>query len=246
MCATGSAHLRPRKRGSFQGAALFLSALSLPLGCATPPFLGFQLQDPPEGFLFDPDAAQSVTVFPDREILSQGAWWRITDTERQASIYLTRFRGPATLEDVERARDRYAASLSGSAGEASQLQFLRIDGQEAWGWEERIEAEGAPPASAFRAVVLYDTMAVSIEFHSDIPEWMDPAAQREVISSFGFGEARILWGWIVAVLVLLTVLAGAFLRNVSRKGDRPYGPSDYELASIRPDRQDNTIVEPPE
>jgi hypothetical protein len=89
-------------------------------------------------------------------------------------------------------------------------------------------------------------MAISIEFQSDIPERMDSSAQRRVISSFGFGEGRILWGWVIAFLVFLGVLAGAFLRHVNRKGDRPYGRSDYELASLRHDRRGTGVVEPPE
>ena len=66
----------------------------------------------------------------------------------------------------------------------------------------------------YRTVVFYDTMSIALEFYSNIEEWMDPALQKEVLLSFGYGESRILWGWLLPIAAIFVLLAGGFLRNV--------------------------------
>ncbi|MGW8265554.1 MAG: hypothetical protein ACWGSQ_04250, partial [Longimicrobiales bacterium] len=119
-----------RHGGNPPGAtALLLVLLSVPAACASPAFLGYQIQDPPEGFLYDASSTQADMVFPDREVMSHGAWWRMGTDDQYASISITRFRGAATVEDVEGARDRYESQVAQSGGgEVTQLQFHRIDG----------------------------------------------------------------------------------------------------------------------
>jgi hypothetical protein len=214
-------------------AALALVLLSFPLACVSPPFRGYQIQDPPEGFLYDANSTQAAMVFPDREVVSQGAWWRMTTDDRYASISITRFRGAASIEDVEIARDLYEARVAQSGGgEVTQLQFRRIDGREAWGWEEHRRLNGEVNAVASRTVVLYDTMAVALEFYSDISEWMDPARQEAALASFAYGETRILWGWLITILLLAGGLVGGFLRHVSRTAGQPLTSTEYKLPSI--------------
>jgi hypothetical protein len=211
--------------------ALFL--LFLPLACVSPPFRGYQIQDPPEGFLYDANSSEAQVIFPHREILNHGAWWRMNVNDQHASIFITRFRGSATVEDVEAARDSYAAMVARSGGgEVTQLQFLRIDGREAWGWEEHRGSRGEPSAVAYRTVVLYDTMAISLEFFSDMPELMDASLQKGALASFGYGKTRILWGWVITLLLLAGVLVVGFFRRVSRSANKPLVTTDYDLPSI--------------
>lgn len=214
-------------------AGLLLAVLSIPVACASPAFMGYQIQDPPEGFLYDPSSTQADLVFPDREVMNHGAWWRMGDDDQYASISITRFRGAATVEDVEGARNWHEARVAQSGGgEVTQLQFRRIDGREAWGWEEKRRLEGELSAVASRTVVLYDTMAIALEFYSDMPEWMDPSRQEAVLASFAYGEPRILWGWFFVLLVLVAGLVGGFIRRVSRTADRPLADTGYKLPSI--------------
>ena len=215
---------------------LALPLLSFLQACAAPSFRGYQVQDPPEAFLFDADASPSVVVFPDREIMGQGGWWRMSSTNQEASLYITRFRGAATIEEVEAARDRYSTQVPEFGDrEVISLQFLRIDGREAWGWEEHLRNEGELLATAYRTVILYDTMVVSLEFYSEIPEWMDPTRQKAALASFGFGKTRILWGWVLGAGLLLGGLLAVSLRHLIRRGRGPLAPTEYELASVRKD-----------
>jgi hypothetical protein len=210
----------------------FLS-LSFPVACVAPPFRGYQIQDPPEGFLYDDDSSEAQVVFPDREILSHGAWWRMSPDDQYASIFITRFRGAASVEDVEAARDRYESAVARSGGgEVTQLQFLRIDGREAWGWEEHRRNRGELAAVAYRTVVPYDTMAISLEFYSDMPAFMDPALQKEALASFGYGKTRVLWGWLVPLVLLGGWLLVGFFRRLARRAAGPLAATDYELPSI--------------
>lgn len=214
-------------------AGLLLALLSIPVACAPPAFMGYQIQDPPEGFLYDASSTQADMVFPDREVMSHGAWWRMGTDDQYASISITRFRGAVTVEDVERVRDRYEAGVAQSGGgEVTQLQFHRIDGREAWGWEEQRRLDGELSAVASRTVVLYDTMAIVLEFYSDMPEWMDPSRQEAALASFAYGEPRILWGWLFVLLVLVAGLVGGFIRRISRTADRPLANTEYKLPSI--------------
>ena len=246
MAEKSSIPLRRQGLNRIGSAALALVLLSVPLACVTPPFRGYQIQDPPEGFLYDANSSQAAILFPEREVIAHGAWWRLTTDDRNASIAITRFRGVATVEEVERARDRYAAAVDRSGGgEVTQLQFLRIDGREAWGWEEHRLHNGEPSAVAYRTVVLYDTMAIALEFFSDIPEWMDAPRQEAVLATFALGETRILWGWVIAILVLAGGLFGGFIRHVTKNADKPLTITEYQLPSIPRDEPEPDKPLPP-
>jgi hypothetical protein len=207
--------------------------LSSPVACVAPPYRGYQIQDPPEGFLYDDDSSEAQVVFPDREMLSHGAWWRMSPDDQYASIFITRFRGAAGVEDVEAARSRYESAVAQSGGgEVTQLQFLRIDGREAWGWEEHRRNRGELVAVAYRTVVLYDTMAISLEFYSEMPALMDPALQKAALASFGYGKTRVLWGWLVPLVLVGGVLVVGFFRRLAGRAAGPLADTDYELPSI--------------
>jgi len=215
---------------------LAVALLLFPMACVAPPFPGFRLQDPPDHFLYDANSGQAALIFPEREVMGQGAWWRMTPNDEHASIAITRFRGPVTLEDVEAARGRYAGRVAQmGGGRVSQLQFLRIDDREAWGWEEHHLLGEELSALAYRTVVLYDTMAVALEFYADMDEWMDPTLQKEVLLSYGFGQARILWGWVITLLLLGGVAVGGFLRSVTKSAGKTLANTEYDLPSIPKD-----------
>jgi len=212
---------------------LSLALLSLPSACASPAFPGYQIQEPPEHFLYDASSTQDLMIFPDREVMAHSAWWRMDTDDRQASIAITRFRGAATADEVEEARGRYVRALADSGGgEVTPLQFLRIDGREAWGWEEHREADGQLSSVVSRTVVLYDTMAIGLEFYSDIPEWMDPLKQKATLATFGYGRTRILWGWLILFLALAGVGLGRLGRRLAKATKSTLAPTDYELPSI--------------
>jgi len=211
----------------------FLALFSLPAACASPPFPGYQIQEPPEHFLYDASSTQDLMIFPDREVMAHSAWWRMGTDDRQASIAITRFRGAATADDVEEARERYVRAVADSGGgEVTPLQFLRIDGREAWGWEEHRQSEGQLSSVVSRTVVLYDTMAIGLEFYSDMPEWMDPLKQKATLATFAYGRTRILWGWLILFLALAGVGLGRVGKRLAKATKSTLAPTDYELPSI--------------
>ncbi|MGW8265531.1 MAG: hypothetical protein ACWGSQ_04135, partial [Longimicrobiales bacterium] len=108
----------------------------------------------------------------------------------------------------------------------------RIDGREAWGWEEHRRPDGELSAVVSRTIVFYDTMAIALEFYSDMPEWMDASRQEAALASFAYGRPRILWGWLFILFVLVAGLVGGFIRRVSRTADQPLAKTGYELPSI--------------
>jgi hypothetical protein len=75
-------------------------------------------------------------------------------------------------------------------------------------------------------------MAMSLEFYSDMPEFMDPTLQKEALASFGYGKTRVLWEWLVPLVLLGGGLLVGFFRRLARRAAGPLAATDYELPSI--------------
>ena len=62
-----------RRKGQV-ALVIAVTVASLP-GCSAPAIEGYQIQAPPNGFIFDANSRQGRKIFPEREVLSEGAWW---------------------------------------------------------------------------------------------------------------------------------------------------------------------------
>lgn len=190
-------------------ATLALLAASFVVACSQPFLSGPQLQRQLRGFFYDANSTQGRNVFPDREMLRQGAWWsNIDDDDEYSSIFITTYSGGATREDVQSARDFQEAEYGRGRGGYGGLELLRIDDRVAWGWLETDQFQGEVSAYEFKAVISYDSVTYVVEFYTREPERMVPDSLRAVVDAFAIG--RVKWnlpGLGVAALVTL-VLSG--------------------------------------
>lgn len=198
-------------RTGFTLGSVAVVGVAVLTGCSPPTFEGPQIQEPPEGFRYDANAEQSRNVFPDREELWQGAWFRIeTVNDDHASIFLTAYRGGAGREQVEAAREaqasRYARPGRMRYGE---LEELRIDGRTAWGWtESQYRSDGSVAALQYKAVVPYDTVTYAVEFFSTLEPWMDVDTLRATVMTFAVGRTEVSWRGVAVTAFLLALAAG--------------------------------------
>jgi len=181
-----------------------LVSLGTVTACTNPTFEGPQIQDPPERFFFDANSTQARNVFPDRDLVRQGAWWsNISDDDENSTIFITTYRGDATADDVVAARkaqaDRYSSYLR-----YGEVEFLRIDGRNAWGWLETQGREGNVSSLEFKAVIPYDTITYVVEFHSSEPRFMEPDTLRAVVGTFAIGRRE----WNLPLILLIVVVGG--------------------------------------
>ena len=181
--------------------------------CANPTFDGPQIQDPPERFFFDANSTQARNVFPGRDEISQGAWWsNISDDDENSTIFITAYRGDATADDVVAAR-KAQADLYSSYLAYGDVEFLRIDGRNAWGWLETQGRDGNVSSLEFKAVIPYDTITYVVEFHSSEPRFMDADTLRAVVGAFAIGR-RV---WNVPLILLIVVVGGVLAAMVASR-----------------------------
>ncbi len=183
------------------------------LACDMPRFEGAQIQGPPPGFTLQPDTYQDRRLLEDRPVVHHDAWVRAQWGEF-SGIYINAHAGPTGIEEVEAARE---ASLARPPGRADQIrefgevERLRIDDREAFGWPELVRSERrGVEYVAYRAVIPYDTLSYAVEFVSGDPAFkMRRDSLRTVVASFGIGRTEYN-------LPLLLLLAGILVLGVAR------------------------------
>jgi hypothetical protein len=166
-----------------------LAAVLTFTACDVPNFEGPQIQEPPQGFLLAPDSYQQRRLFPERELVSHVAW--IESIDDFSTIYIDGHRGALGFEDVVAAREEARRVADDADTRFGEVESLRVDGREAWGWSERVESPTRGLVwVAYRAVVPYDTISYAIEFYSGDPSIKReaPDTLRAVIASFAIGR----------------------------------------------------------
>jgi hypothetical protein len=188
-------------------AAFALVAVSSLFACDVPTFEGPQIQQPPRGFLLVPDSYQQRRLFPERELVFHVGW--VESMEDFSTIYVDGHRGALGFDDVVAAREEARLLADDPDVRFSEVETLRVDGREAWGWSERIETPTRGLVwVAYRAVVPYDTVSYAIEFFSG-----EPAIKREapdtlkaIISTFAVGKTTYNLP-LIAIIVGLVLFA---------------------------------------
>ncbi len=161
--------------------------LSGTLACSQPLQDGPRLRKVPAGFVYDANAYQARSVLLDVEKAEEAAWMRLSTTDQGSSIFITRYAVSMDPEDVSSAYRAYVARYP-SPG-YTDLEQLEIDGQQAWGFSEMQRLNGEVCAVSYHAIIPYASETFAVEFFSDMDEWLDLAAQREVVSAFEVPES---------------------------------------------------------
>lgn len=230
-----------KKRGAPRGAqgcpgratAWALAAELTLAGCSAPAVRGYQLQSPPEGFLYVASQEASAGALAHRRVESQGVWFGdIKLGEPLSSVVITRYRGGAAAAEAAGAREARAGILRGSPYNVlGPLRPLALaDGTMAWAWtEERHDEYGRFRSLQVSAVASYDTVSFSLELDTSVPERMTEAHLDSILTAFALG--RTVWHWNAMVGAVAALgLAVAFLALRARRRQ----PTDYRLA--RPEK----------
>jgi hypothetical protein len=218
---------------SAQGPASILQAAMLVLtlavaGCSAPAVEGFQIQAPPEGFLYTVIQSPGGGVLSPREVVSQGMWLGdIKLDEPLSTLQVTRYRGPATEAEVAAARDaRVARVINPQYNVIGPLRARAVpDSGRAWSWtEERHDEYGRFRSMQLSEVVSFDTVSFSLVFDTEVPERMTEAHMEAVLATFALGRTVVHWRVIWAVAGTLVLLAGLLGRRA-----RPRPRTEYRL-----------------
>ena len=207
-----------------------LAALALP-GCSVPAVEGYQLQAPPEGFLFTAQQGPTGSVIPGRSPDGGGFWFGdIKLDEPRTTVALTRYRGALADGAAASAREARAQILKGSPyNRLGPLRTLALaDGHAASAWtEERHDEYGRFRSLQVTAVISYDTVSFAVELDTSVPERMREPHLDSILATFGLGVTAVNW-----VLVLAAASAvGALLALLLRRGGRAHA-TDYRMARI--------------
>jgi len=201
-------------------AVAFVTLLSS-AACTVPNFEGAQIQEPPVGFLLQPESVHPRPMFPDLEMASHTTWVH-TDVSGTSIIYVDGHPGVLDVNDVTGALERAIASSTDRDRSFTNIELLTVDGRRGWAWSERVESDlrGLVDVS-YKAVIPYDTITYAIEFASSEPSWKAaaPDTLRAVISTFAIG--RTTWNVPLLAIVLGGGLLGiSVLRSRSQKRDQ--------------------------
>lgn len=206
--------------------------------CNVPNFEGPQIQEPPQGFLLVPDSYQQRRLFPQHELVFHAAW--VESVDDFSTIYIDGHAGSLGLEDVVAARDASRAAATDPDVRFGEVEPLRVDGREAWGWEERVETPTRGLVwVAYRAIVPYDSVTYAIEFFSGEPaiKRAAPDTLKAVISTFGIGETTYNLP-LIAVLVGLALFVVSFVRSKAQaRAARLRGIQLVKLPKKKPEDQ---------
>lgn len=193
--------------------AMALAALS---ACHVPNFEGPQIQEPPQGFLLVEDSYQQRRLFPQREIGFHAAW--VESLDDFSTIYIDGYPGVLGIEDAMAARDSVRRHALDPDVRFGEVEPLRVDGRDAWGWEERVETPSRGLVwVAYRAIIPYDTVTYTVEFYSGEPaiKRSAPDTLKAVIATFGIGETTYNLP-LIAVLAGLALFVVSFVRSKAK------------------------------
>lgn len=196
-----------RSRGSLTALAALLVVVS---GCRIPRFEGPQIQRPPAGFTLRAASDPTPTTFPEHEVTFHSTWVH-TDMSGVSLISVHEHPVVFDVDDVVAAQERVRATATDPDAVFDDIEAIRIDGRDAWGWYERIESPRRGLVQvAYRAVVPYDSVSYAIEFSSGEPSLKRaaPDTLRAVISTFGIGRTTYN-------IPLIVIVFGTFLLFVS-------------------------------
>lgn len=208
-----------RSRVSLTALAAFLAVLA---GCRVPRFEGPQVQQPPAGFTLLEESDPAPGTFPDHEVGFHTSWVR-TDVSGVSVISVHEHPAVFELDDVVAARERVGTAATDPDAVFGDLEAIRVDGRDAWGWYERVESPRRGLVRVvYRAVVPYDSVSYVIEFSSGEPSLKRaaPDTLRAVISTFGIGRTTYDMPLIAIVFGALLLFVSVLRARSKERADR--------------------------
>ncbi|MGD2045127.1 MAG: hypothetical protein PVJ80_07265 [Gemmatimonadota bacterium] len=231
--------------GLHRGTLATLLALSAFAGCDMPAFEGPQLQDPPQGFLLQPDSRDRHPMFAYLQDVYHDAW--VQSVPPHSTIRINGYTGTLTVADVIVAQDSMRAHPDDPEVTFGDIEPLTIDGREAWGWEERIQTQSRGlPWVAYRVMVPYDTISYTIELETADPllKPSAPGSLKDIISTFAVGETVYNWP-LMAIGIGLLLFALHMLRERSRAKTERLQSINLVKIEKKPDEQEREPGEEP-
>jgi hypothetical protein len=183
------------------------------VACEVPTFEGPQLQTRPDGFLMVEGSYSPRPLVSGSTPVFRTAW--VESSADASNIFIEGYPVVVGYEDALAARDssrRYAHDAETTFGE---VEPIRVDGRDGWGWYERVETPNRGRVwVAYRALIPYDSVTYAIEFSSGNPRFKGgaPETLKAVISTFGIGRTTYNVP-LIALVVGVALLGVAFLRS---------------------------------
>jgi hypothetical protein len=159
-------------------------------------------------------------------------------------IYIDGHPGVLDVEDVMAARDGAMAAELDADAVFGEVEALRVDGRNAWGWYERIESPRRGLVEVtYRAVVPYDSVTYAIEFVSGEPSLKraSPDTLREVVSTFAIGRTTYDLPVILVVLGGMVFVVSVLRSRSKEKADRL---RSINLVTVQREEDDETASGP--
>jgi hypothetical protein len=181
--------------------------------CDVPTFEGPQLQTAPDGFLLVEGSYPPRPLVSGSDPVFRAAW--VESSADASTIFIDGYPVVLGYEDALAARDssrRYAHDAETTFGE---VEPIRVDGRDGWGWYERVETPRRGRVwVAYRALIPYDSVTYAIEFSSGNPRFKGgaPETLTAVISTFGIGRTTYNVP-LIALVVGVALFGVAFLRS---------------------------------
>lgn len=174
-------------------------------GCSKPRVAGGQITRVPPGFMFDANAYAARLVFHQRESVDQRGYFYMTHDDDHCSIMLTEFSGPTSYEEAKVALEYHRKTYPGEKYGA--LESLRIDGQDAWGWESFQQHDGDLTALEYHAIVSYPDLntTYTIEFYAGVDRFMDSKLIKATVESFAVKKEKEVSYAQIGLIALLVV-----------------------------------------
>lgn len=222
-----------RRRTRFTLAVLVVAIL----GCDVPRFQGPEIQEPPAGFLRQRDTPATRDLFPEHEATFHTAWVH-TDLGGVSVIAIDEYPTAFTLDEIVTAREAAEAGERDPDAIFEDLEAIRIDDRDGWGWYERIESDRRGREEvAYTAVVPYDSVSYAIEFVSGEPSLKRaaPDTLREVIGTFGIGRTTYNIPLIAIVLGVMLLLVSILRARSRERADRL---RSINLVTIKKDQEE--------
>lgn len=174
-----------------------------------------RFKDRPQGFSPLGTCTSARRPLPKRAVERQLCGGRFLHSENEMPDFLTvtEYKGAATLEEIERARDYYAERYG--EDEYGEIENIMVDGQLAYGWAD---TEGETDMG-YTAVVPYDDKDVtfSVEFsvhHKDIAN-LDYI--KKTVLSFSILDDVSTSSNTTFLALLFLVIAGVTIKMVLKK-----------------------------
>jgi len=221
--------------------AVWLLLLSLIWACDRPDFEGPQLQEPPDGFVRQPDSRAARSMFAYLAEVHHDAW--VQSEPPHSTIRINGYAQVLGLPEVMAARDSMQAHAADPNIEFGEVEPLTIDGRPAWGWEERIGGSARLlPWMAYRVMIPYDDVSYAVEFTTEDPAFTAgaPASLSGVVATFAIGETDYNWPLILIAIALLAFAAHTLRERSRAKAERM---KSLRLVTVRKDEDEATEEE---